>query len=1745
MILFLYTCILFKNNKFNKRWILEILNIPFGLVGNAMFLPLIQTLAAIYYCDTKTKTLSYISEIKCWSLEHIIHCIIGGIALIVIIAFELFNIYTFSDIRKNSFSCTAKKSNEADLSLILLKIYVVAEDTFYAREGYNFSVILISAALCFLVAYNYFYYRPFYNKKIMTIYLCLISVLAFSYLCLIACYLLRNSSFDGGIGLFFVGSLMIVVHLIGNSVKMVDYGLVIMLPLSIKAERIFLDKLEMLEMLLDLNEKDRKCHIMLNGYIGVHEDSCATKTCPLKEFIKTGNQRYLLRHIEEIYLLGISRFPTSVSIRLGYVQFLLNKLHKRKQAENEILQIQYRCDPNYNEQFCIYQLNRMIETSALDKSNGKDEASVFAEMKFISMQKNFKQDVNDAVINYLEFWNLLMISSANIVKDLGKLANVGDKIAKLNGEINEMYKELTKINPNDKELNQLYTSYQINILNNIDFVNKNNDKIDDTKDIDDSNQKVKENKTIIISANPENFGIITNISLSACSLFGFVKEEMVGQNLNLIIPEIFQKPHTKILKARANVINQENIFGGKDDKQLMKEISQFAVNKARYIIPFSAKIYSIQGERGELNFLASINQGGNTISSSTCYVLTNEQFLIQNFSANGINLLNLHSNMLNGTCEILKYIKQFQEELIARSIEVEKENIKISRLDLKKGILYKKFNKPIVINWTLCSQKYMEKNNLQHEEFSPKKLRGQYTEFSTINNTKADNVSVFLGGSADDNSNANAKKTFILSVEKCKFGKITYGYLFRFETEFHEKDLDLMTTSKETREYVFKEKNVSNISKPTRVQSGIELINQPLLNEQKNLEVINKPKKFISNNLIHDDINQSESGNKNKSNPKVLNKSFIPKMEKPFVLDVGKMVFVQHKNLELVNDIKENLKEIAIQKVSRINEEIKQEKKRKNTNNEEEENSEEGNYEDEEGEGEDEENEDVVNSSLGEDIIKPTPFQTNIKNKLFQIGDEYYHVKFDKITFMIYDYKSRTTVKANDMVFKSEVEKKLSDEKVITSDNKAKKEKEKEDKEKNEKKKKDGKNTEIKTDSELSGKGNKNIEMKTFIKEIGFALQRKDTQKTVLIIKIVSISILCVILGELLWYTLYLKGRLNNIDMYLELLTAGNKFFIDMVITLLHVRELTLLSMDDYKIVQGIDRTTYIEESIEEVKELYQKLEEELDTITSYSMMVSKEIFEKLSNRTVNLQVLDDGEIISETPISRNEAFTLMITSLFRISRKDIKEIIPLDKDVFLFLINSLNANYVNCVDQQELFFEEITKAFLKQIKILIIICCIFTVFNGSIFFIFKYFYEDVVDKKESYIQVFYSINNKIISDASTRCEKFLFKLNNKNNRGESGGSLLDEDEEESIVILNDLGDLNLDKSEKEKEKIRMSQKNRNNQKRGNPIIYLLWIGILLIGSGAIIFCSVLQSMKCQNGKVRQIQIKNEVNIQIESIMAFNLMREYFFNEEILYNYSPLSEYAPYLIDTVYQNVGEEQREITDNVVFSNGDKVFYNKIMNGNVCNYAELTGTEEENNEYCSTMSDGTIIQGLTIVQMHYFEEIREIYTKFLILKKTQDIYKQKYQFIYNLTLSGKDSIKQYIPTDTSLLELYEYGNPLKIFNLENNRRIFFLLTDIMIPAYSDVYDLLISHAVFDSSSILKYELFCNCIIGGILILLYVFVWKRHELSLNETIYKTKKMLSIIPVETLMRVKNIAKLLGIEGSESDHRTSTLWGLE
>ena len=650
----------------------------------------------------------------------------------------------------------------------------------------------------------------------------------------------------------------------------------------------------------------------------------------------------------------------------------------------------------------------------------------------------------------------------------------------------------------------------------------------------------------------------------------------------------------------------------------------------------------------------------------------------------------------------------------------------------------------------------------------------------------------------------------------------------------------------------------------------------------------------------------------------------------------------------------------------------------------------------------------------------------------------------------------------------------------------------------------------------------------------------------------VCFSIIFIILGEIIFYTYYLKQRLNNIDIYLDLLSAGNKFFKYNVIAILEVRELTLLNNENYSVVNSQDeRDDYSNEHIAAVKELYGQLFDELSTITSQSMMVSKEVFGVLNNKTNNLQMLNANLTIQQVEMSRSTAFTLMVASLFKISRKNISDIRPLDDDVFIFLLNSLNANYQNCEEQKDLFFEQIKKAFEKQIVHLIIICVCFCIVNFLLFFVFKWFYEQVTIKKESYIQVFYSINGKILLETSSRCEKFLLKLNRITNK--SSELSLDEESQSGIANFEEFDDLIQKKDDN-----KGGRGHNKDQKRANPYIYLVWIFILAIGCGSLLFCTVYQSLQCDNGKKRQNQVSSEVTLQIESIMAFNLMREYFFNPHVTYNFSPLNEVVGALIDKVYGITENSLNEIKNNIDFSNSDRKLYNKIMTQNLCDYAKLNGTIEENEIECNDESDETIKEGLTIVLMHYMEELRNIYTQYLILEKTQNYNNEKYNFTYNMTLRLQPAYVDEANNKTIyqddllwpnngnnlayLQQRYNDSHPLKIFNKVENRKIIFLLKSIIIPAFDELYELLISKAVFDSKRIFEIETIVNIILGVVIVILFVFGWKRHEMSLSETINKAKKMLSIIPIETLMKVKNIAKLLNIEASESDHKTSALW---
>ena len=91
------------------------------------------------------------------------------------------------------------------------------------------------------------------------------------------------------------------------------------------------------------------------------------------------------------------------------------------------------------------------------------------------------------------------------------------------------------------------------------------------------------------------------------------------------------------------------------------------------------------------------------------------------------------------------------------------------------------------------------------------------------------------------------------------------------------------------------------------------------------------------------------------------------------------------------------------------------------------------------------------------------------------------------------------------------------------------------------------------------------------------------------------------------------------------------------------------------------------------------------------------------------------------------------------------------------------------------------------------------------------------VDKKESYIQVFYSINGKILLETSSRCEKFLLKLNRITNK--TSELSIDEESQSGMSNFEEFDDLIQKKDDN-----KGGRGHNKDQKRANPYIYLVWI---------------------------------------------------------------------------------------------------------------------------------------------------------------------------------------------------------------------------------------------------------------------------------------------------------------------------------
>ena len=148
-------------------------------------------------------------------------------------------------------------------------------------------------------------------------------------------------------------------------------------------------------------------------------------------------------------------------------------------------------------------------------------------------------------------------------------------------------------------------------------------------------------------------------------------------------------------------------------------------------------------------------------------------------------------------------------------------------------------------------------------------------------------------------------------------------------------------------------------------------------------------------------------------------------------------------------------------------------------------------------------------------------------------------------------------------------------------------------------------------------------------------------------------------------------------------------------------------------------------------------------------------------------------------------------------------------------------------------------------------------------------------------------------------------------------------------------------------------------------------------------------------------------------------------------------------------------------------------------------------------------------------------------------QSNYLNKYNSTLRFTIFesaiGNDDVKNE--------ELYKELDPIYLFNQESHKQSFIVFRHIIRVAGENIIKELMSNVNHQMKDNSKYGYILIFFFIGIVFFGFIFGWIPFEIGENETIYKTKNMLSIIPKELLTTLPHIKIMLGLEHQKQENK--------
>ncbi len=798
--------------------------------------------------------------------------------------------------------------------------------------------------------------------------------------------------------------------------------------------------------------------------------------------------------------------------------------------------------------------------------------------------------------------------------------------------------------------------------------------------------------------------------------------------------------------------------------------------------------------------------------------------------------------------------------------------------------------------------------------------------------------------------------------------------------------------------------------------------------------------------------------------------------------------------------------------------------------------------------------------------------------------DDYYHVNTNKISFSIYNFSTGFVEVIKDPKFKiSEVVKTANAEKeklkVMNSKFLA-------GVKIKEKKKGPATKKAILDDDELDAYSEKKIKLR----EIQKALESKEKQKTIINLCIFSFIVFILVIGSSIASILINNYLHNKTLVYYNLIEKSVTLYRNLIFEINFVRELILLANPIYTNIYDKDKELYYADFANACYDYYLETAFVLSNLSTTINTLSEENKEKIVGAKGELEIIDeikshDGDYITKPyQLLIYSAFNELNAALYHVSQMKMKEINSYEDNVYYFTRNAMNHMLVLSNEQIDNFTDEFYNEIKEGEKILLACMAVVLVVYALNYYIFIIFYEKVEERKQSYLAVFYEIGSGFIVSSLAKCERFSQRIQIQdditgNNKGEKIS--LDSSSNDDSDNENDIGSIASLKQASAK-KIDNAGKARKIKKVSHTLTNIAGFFVLFVLLAVQIFSYYYYYLRLELYKhyVQYEYYNNNYNSRF--LFPFIALREYLYDPKKILMLEEVDDYLDKSLNDFYTDLAyysNERDKYTQYLPTSYSN--FISSLFRDEQCSFIDdfLSHHNESGIDSCETFFYNTSNYGFQAVLTTYIEEIR-------IMRDLEVSYlstAENYNFTYNESLintgfddlhypcgvkcekycnktdnikiciqklkeindNGIDIIKQLVfdkmrvyenisERDNigvyEIMQLYNKTNPALILQEDTHKITIiiyrYVVMEVVQSALDNLFDAI--HLAFDNTS--RISIVINVVFIGVVFLGFFALWLPFVLGENETIYKTKNMLSIIPKEVLITLPHINIMLGIE---------------